>query len=121
VLAVERDRWACADAARNTSGQFHVEVLKAAVTPALVTDRLGGVDLVVMDPSREGAGRAVMTSFAALRPGPSRLVYVACDAACFARDLRVLLDAGWVLRSLKGFDLFPMTEHVELVAVIERP
>ncbi len=121
VLAVERDRWACADAARNTTGQLHVEVLRAAVTPALVTDRLSCVDLVVMDPSREGAGRAVMTSFAALQPGPRRLVYVACDPACFARDLRVLLDAGWALRSLKGFDLFPMTEHVELVAVIERP
>ena len=84
VLAVERDRWACADAARNTTGQLHVEVLRAAVTPALVTDRLSCVDLVVMDPSREGAGRAVMTSFAALQPGPRRLVYVACDPACFA-------------------------------------
>ena len=121
VLAVERDRWACADAARNTSGQLHVEVVKAAVTPALVTDRVRGVDLVVLDPSREGAGRAVMASLAALQPGPRRLVYVACDPASFARDLRVLLDAGWALRSLKGFDLFPMTEHVELVAVIERP
>ena len=36
-------------------------------------------------------------------------------------DLRVLLDAGWVLHSLKAFDLFPMTDHVELVAVIEPP
>ena len=121
VLAVERDRWACADAARNTADQPHVEVFKAAVTPALVSDGLGGMDLAVLDPSREGAGRAVMTSLAELEPGPRRIVYVACDPASFARDLRVLLDVGWVLRSLKAFDLFPMTEHVEIMAVVEPP
>jgi tRNA/tmRNA/rRNA uracil-C5-methylase (TrmA/RlmC/RlmD family) len=110
VLAVERDRWACADAARNTADQPHVEVFKAAVTPALVSDGLGGMDLAVLDPSREGAGRAVMTSLAELEPGPRRIVYVACD-----------LDVGWVLRSLKAFDLFPMTEHVEIMAVVEPP
>ena len=121
VLAVERDRWACADAARNTTGQLHVEVLRAAVTPALVTDRLSCVDLVVMDPShaRGRAGRHDFFRCASTRAPSARLRRV--YPACFARDLRVLLDAGWALRSLKGFDLFPMTEHVELVAVIERP
>jgi tRNA/tmRNA/rRNA uracil-C5-methylase (TrmA/RlmC/RlmD family) len=121
VLAVERDRWACADAATNTADQLQVEIFKAAVTPALVTHRLAGVDLVVLDPSREGAGRAVMDALAALQPGPRRIVYVACDPASFARDLRVLLDAGWRVSSLRGFDMFPMTEHVELVAVIDPP
>ena len=121
VLAVERDRWACADAARNTADQPHVQVLKAAVTPALVSERLGGLDLVVLDPSREGAGRAVMTSLVALQPGPRRIVYVACDPASFARDLRVVLDSGWTLRWLRAFDLFPMTEHVEIMAVVDSP
>jgi len=121
VVAVERDRWACADAARNTADQPQVTARKAAVTPALVGELLGDVDLVVLDPSREGAGRAVMSSLAELEPGPRRIVYVACDPASFARDLRVLLDAGWALDSLRGFDMFPMTEHVELVAVISAP
>ncbi len=84
VLAVERDRWACADAARNTSDQPHVDVVKAAVTPALVTNRLAGSDLAVLDPSREGAGRSVMEALARLRPAPRRIVYVACDPASFA-------------------------------------
>jgi tRNA/tmRNA/rRNA uracil-C5-methylase (TrmA/RlmC/RlmD family) len=119
VLAVERDRWACADAATNTADQPQVEVRKASVTPALVADALGGVSLVVLDPSREGAGRGVMTSLCGLQPAVRRIAYVACDPASFARDLRVLLDAGWQLRSLRCFDLFPMTEHVEIVAVIE--
>ena len=43
------------------------------------------------------------------------------SSASFARDLRVLLDASWTLRSLRGFDLFPMTEHVELVGILEAP
>jgi tRNA/tmRNA/rRNA uracil-C5-methylase (TrmA/RlmC/RlmD family) len=62
-----------------------------------------------------------MSSLAALEPGPGRVVYVACDPASFARDLRVLLDAGWTIGSLQAFDLFPMTEHVELVVVIDPP
>jgi tRNA/tmRNA/rRNA uracil-C5-methylase (TrmA/RlmC/RlmD family) len=46
---------------------------------------------------------------------------VACDPASFARDLRVMLDARWSIRSLRAFDLFPMTEHVELVGMLEPP
>ena len=121
VLAVERDRWACANAARNTADLPQVEVRKAAVTPAVVGRWLGTADLVILDPSRDGAGRAVIAALAALDPGPRRMVYVSCDAASFARDLRVLLDASWALQSLQGFDLFPMTEHVELVAVLDPP
>jgi tRNA/tmRNA/rRNA uracil-C5-methylase (TrmA/RlmC/RlmD family) len=121
VLAVERDRWACADASQNTADQPQVKIRKSTVSPELVSEALEGVDLVVLDPSREGAGRAVMGSLAALKSGPRRIVYVACDPASFARDLRVMLDAGWVLASLKAFDMFPMTEHVELVAVIDPP
>jgi tRNA/tmRNA/rRNA uracil-C5-methylase (TrmA/RlmC/RlmD family) len=49
------------------------------------------------------------------------VVYVSCDAASFARDVRVLLDEGWELTTLRVFDIFPMTEHVELVARIEPP
>jgi tRNA/tmRNA/rRNA uracil-C5-methylase (TrmA/RlmC/RlmD family) len=119
VLAVERDRWACADAAQNSADLPQVQILKAAVTPAFVTRALGKANLVLLDPAREGAGRPVMSSIAALVPGPRRIAYVSCDPASFARDLRVLLDAGWTLNSLQAFDLFPMTEHVELVAFIE--
>ena len=47
------------------------------------------------------------------------MVYVSCDPSSFSRDLRVLLDADWTLTSLRAFDIFPMTEHVELVAALE--
>jgi tRNA/tmRNA/rRNA uracil-C5-methylase (TrmA/RlmC/RlmD family) len=117
VLAVEEDARACADAARNVSDLPHVRVRTAPVTPGLL--RGLRADLVVLDPPRAGAGLAVTRELARMRP--RRLAYVACDPASFARDLRVLLDAGWSIGSLRAFDLFPQTEHVELVAVLEPP
>lgn len=120
VLAVEQDARACADAARNVHDLPHVRVRTAPVTPALLRGAgADGVDLVVLDPPRAGAGLAVSRALAQLTP--RRLAYVACDPASFARDLRVLLDAGWGVAGLRAFDLFPMTEHIELVAVLEPP
>jgi tRNA/tmRNA/rRNA uracil-C5-methylase (TrmA/RlmC/RlmD family) len=121
VVAVERSGRACADAARNAEDLHHVEIVRSEVDADLVADGLGGPDLVVLDPAREGAGRAVTEALVSLRPPPRRVAYVSCDPASFARDLRVALDAGWTVGSLRGFDLFPMTEHVELVAVLEPP
>ena len=60
-----------------------------------------------------------------LDPGEPAMRAVTCylqhGRGALARDLRVLLDAGWSLTELRGLDLFPMTEHVELVAVLEPP
>lgn len=117
VLAVEASARACADAARNSDDQPWVRVRTAPVTPALVS-RLD-VDLVVLDPPRAGAGLEVTKALSALRP--RAVAYVSCDAASYARDLRVLLDAGWSVGSLRVLDLFPWTEHVELVSVLTPP
>jgi tRNA/tmRNA/rRNA uracil-C5-methylase (TrmA/RlmC/RlmD family) len=121
VVALERSRRACADATRNTRGLDGIEVVRSDVTATTVARRLQARDLVVLDPSREGAGQAVMGALAAIDPPPRRMAYVSCDPASFSRDLRVMLDAGWKVRSLRGFDLFPMTEHIELVCILEPP
>jgi tRNA/tmRNA/rRNA uracil-C5-methylase (TrmA/RlmC/RlmD family) len=118
VLAVEASARATADAARNTADLPQVRVRTSAVDARLL-DRIGRTDLVVLDPPRAGAG--IDTTRALARMRPRRLAYVACDPASFARDLRVLLDAGWSLVGLRALDLFPMTEHVELVSVLEPP
>ena len=94
---------------------------RADVTPRLVATALGRPDVVVLDPARQGAGAPVMQALAAHAASVKKIVYVACDPSSFARDLRVLLDEGWGLAELRAFDIFPMTEHVELVAVIEPP
>lgn len=121
VLAVERDRRACADAERNGRDYPQMSVKKASITPKFIETSLGQPDLLVLDPAREGAGQAVMTALSAHGATLRRLVYVSCDPASFGRDARVLLDAGWTLASIRAFDIFPMTEHVELVARFDPP
>jgi len=56
---------------------------------------------------------------ALVRRAPRRVVYVSCDAATLSRDLKGLLTGGFELVDLKAFDLFPMTEHVEVVALLD--
>jgi tRNA/tmRNA/rRNA uracil-C5-methylase (TrmA/RlmC/RlmD family) len=121
VLAVERDRRACADAEYNGKGLPQLRVKQASVTTSLVEQGIGRPDMVVLDPAREGAGKAVMAALHGHAATLRRLVYVSCDPSSFSRDIRVLLDVGWELTSLRAFDIFPMTEHVELVAALEPP
>jgi len=112
VLAVEAAPRAAADAARNTDDLAWVRVRTATVTPSV----LRPVDLVVLDPPRAGAGPEVSTALTDV--GARAIAYVSCDAATLARDLRVFLDAGWQLSSLRAWDLYPQTEHVELLALL---
>lgn len=121
VLAVERDRRACADARHNGSTFPNLRVLEGDVTPAVLDSALGRPDIVVLDPAREGAGTAVMRALAAHAPTLRTLIYVSCDPSSFGRDVRVLLDEGWRVTALRAFDIFPMTEHVELVAGLAPP
>lgn len=117
VLAVEAGSRACADAARNSADLPWVKVRTEMVSPALV--RRHPADLVVLDPPRAGAGLEVSRALAATRP--RALAYVSCDPATFARDLRVFLDAGWEVAALRALDLFPQTEHVEIVCGLRPP
>jgi len=78
----------------------------------------GPVDLVVLDPPRQGARRKVVREIA--RRTPRRIAYVACDPAALARDTAYLREAGYSLASLRALDLFPMTHHVECVALFHR-
>jgi tRNA/tmRNA/rRNA uracil-C5-methylase (TrmA/RlmC/RlmD family) len=121
VVALERSGRACADASRNAGTRTHVAIHREDVSPQSVARRLGTPDLVVLDPARSGAGLPVMQALIDLDPAPRRIAYVSCDPASFARDLRLMTDAGWSMPTLRGFDLFPMTEHVELVAMLEPP
>ena len=121
VLAVERDRRACADAEYNGHERPQLRVRRASITPNLIEHGIGRPDLVVLDPAREGVGKGVMAALNGLATNLRRVVYVSCDPSSFSRDLRVLLDVHWTLASLRAFDIFPMTEHVELVAALEPP
>ena len=119
VLAVEAEGPAVACARRNVATRPWVELRPGRVERVLKPLVRQGIraDLVVLDPPRTGAGRAVTAQVAAL--GPRAVAYVACDPAALARDTAYLREAGYGLRSVRGFDAFPMTHHVECVAVFE--
>lgn len=74
--------------------------------------------VVVLDPPRAGAGREVVELLADL--DPVRIVYVACDPVALARDLATFRAHGYDTRSVRAFDLFPHSHHVEAVAVLSR-
>ena len=118
VVAVEADRTACGHARANLAP------LKAAVVECGPTDRVlrAGLDepfdLVVLDPPREGARRAVVEQVVDRRP--RAVAYVACDPAALGRDVAIFAEHGYDLTAVRAFDLFPMTHHVECVALLTR-
>jgi len=115
VVSVESDRRAAKDARRNLHDRSQVQLVHAPVERALGSEQIGSADVVVLDPPRTGAKRAV-AGIAALTP--RRVVYVACDPAALARDLASFADLGYRLDVLRAFALFPMTHHVECVATL---
>ncbi len=117
VTAVESSPYAARDARENARGLSQVRVREWSVSARAINDAVGEGDLVVLDPPRNGLAKGVVQAL--LRRAPRRIVYVSCDAATFARDLKAFLDGGFRLAELKVFDLFPMTEHVELVALLD--
>jgi tRNA/tmRNA/rRNA uracil-C5-methylase (TrmA/RlmC/RlmD family) len=121
VVAVEGAREACRHARDNLGGG------RVGGTPLVehgTVDRVLSAsydepfDLVVLDPPREGARRKVVGQI--VDRAPRAIAYVACDPASLARDLATFAGLGYPLAELRAFDLFPMTHHVECVALLER-
>lgn len=73
-------------------------------------------DVIVVDPPRKGCDEACLSTM--LKMQPSRIVYVSCDSATLARDLKILCDGGYEIRKIRGVDQFGMTVHVEMVCCL---
>ena len=73
---------------------------------------------VIIDPPRKGCDESFRTQLLAF--APQRIVYVSCDPATQARDLRVFLDGGYEIETIQPFDLFPQTRHIENVVTLKR-
>jgi tRNA/tmRNA/rRNA uracil-C5-methylase (TrmA/RlmC/RlmD family) len=118
---VEADAAACAAADANLAALPQAEVWQGEVDADGLAELLDGLgsrpDVVVLDPPRAGAGRAVSTLLAGT--GARAVVYVACDPAALARDVATFAAAGYRLAAVRAFDAFPMTAHVECVALLE--
>ena len=75
-------------------------------------------DVIVVDPPRKGVSADVIEAISAM--APQRVVYVSCDPATLARDLKLLTAAGYTLQTAEAFDLFPRCAHVETVVLLSR-
>lgn len=75
-------------------------------------------DVIVVDPPRKGCAESLLKTIVDM--GPEKVVYVSCDSATLARDLRYLCDRGYELARVQGVDQFPQTTHVETVALLTR-
>jgi 23S rRNA (uracil1939-C5)-methyltransferase len=122
VIAVESEPRAADDLRANLAraGRTNVRVRAERAARALKSADVARLapELVVLDPPRTGIGEGEAAALARL--AARRIVYVSCDPATLARDLRVLLATGYRLASCQGFDLFPQTPHLEALALIER-
>ncbi len=115
VVAVEGDRTASRHSRDNLAAYPWTRSLAGRVDRVLGRG-VGAADIVVLDPPRVGAKRQVVRQITALRP--RAVAYVACDPAALARDVAYFAEHGYTLDRLRAFDLFPMTHHVECVALL---
>ena len=117
VTAVEADRAAVRAGRVALRDLPQVEWIDRSVESWLRDSEHDAPDGVVLDPPRSGAGMATMATLAGA--GIPRLLYVACDPVALARDIRVAREAGYRVSALRSFDAFPMTHHLETVALFE--
>lgn len=110
---IESSKSATGDAVRNFVNNPNVKIARGDVVKLL--PRITQADVVILDPPRDGAGKIVLSEIA--RMAARAVVYVACDPAALARDTAYFLEFGYLLAKIRAFDLFPMTHHIECVAL----
>ncbi len=121
VISLEVDEGAVAAARRSVAaaGLENVTLLQGDAALNLKAILPGSIQCAVVDPTRAGCSPETLHQLARIKA--RRLIYVSCDAATLARDLRVLLDNGYELETVRPFDLFPQTAHIESVSALRLP
>jgi 23S rRNA (uracil1939-C5)-methyltransferase len=118
VVAVEGDRQGAEDLATNAAPLgTGVRVVASAVETFLTRARHAATATILIDPPRTGMSKEAARLIVAA--SARRVVYVSCDVATLARDVRRFVDGGYRLSHFEAFDLFPNTAHVESVAVLD--
>lgn len=122
VYGVEVVPEAIQDAKRNAKlneiENIEFEVGKAEETMGKWKEVNIKADVIVVDPPRKGCDRALLDTMIEMKP--TRVVYVSCNPATLARDLRVLADGGFNVEYVQPVDMFPQTNHVETVVLMSR-
>jgi tRNA/tmRNA/rRNA uracil-C5-methylase (TrmA/RlmC/RlmD family) len=117
VVSVDSSRAATRSARATLADLPQVNVITDSVRRALTAQR-AGADVAVLDPPRGGAGREVIDLLAAAQV--PRLVHIGCEAASFARDIGLYQRHGYAVEKISVFDSFPLTHHIECVALLTR-
>lgn len=115
--AVESSKQAVADGERSTQDLKDLTFVKSDVLEFLKRAK-PEYDTVVLDPPRSGAAGKVIAALVKL--SPRNIIYVACDPVALARDVKLLSAAGYQIRGLESFDIFPHTHHFECVLALSR-
>lgn len=115
VVSVDSSRAATRSARATLADLPQVNVITDSVRRALTAQR-GAADVAVLDPPRGGAGREVIDLLAAA--DVARIVHIGCEAASFARDIGLYQRHGYAVDKISVFDSFPLTHHIECVALL---
>ena len=110
---VEAGRSATDDARHNFQGYSNIFIHTGDVEREI--RKFSHADVIILDPPRTGAGKSVIDSMAEIKA--RAIVYVACDPAALARDTTYLNESGYHLDDIRALDLFPMTHHIESIAL----
>jgi len=113
VIAIEESHSAAGDSALNLEGFPNVE-MRAGKVEEILPLLEATPDAIILDPPRPGCAPVVTAAIAKFRP--TSVVYVSCNPATLARDLRLLVDAGYQVEAVTPLDMFPQTGHIECVA-----
>ena len=106
------------NAAQNGMENAEFFCMDAGQAAKMLADRRIRPDVIVVDPPRKGVSADVIEAISAM--APQRVVYVSCDPATLARDLKLLTAAGYTLQTAEAFDLFPRCAHVETVVLLSK-
>ena len=101
------------------NAKFYVGAAEDVVPAVINSDSKSKCpDVVVVDPPRKGCDKTLLETIATMNP--KRLVYVSCDSATLARDIKILTELGFTLKKVRPVDMFPHTVHVETVALLSK-
>jgi 23S rRNA (uracil1939-C5)-methyltransferase len=117
IVAIEESSSAVKDAAVNIMGSGNIE-FRQGKAEAVLPQLSGEVDVAIVDPPRLGCHPRAIAAL--LQLSPRKIIYVSCDPATLARDLRTLCQGGYHLVEVQPVDMFPQTYHVECVATLVR-
>lgn len=122
VTGIENIKPAVEDAARNAerNGAGNADFICADAAEALpeLIEKGTRPDVIVIDPPRKGCDKAVLNAITG--SAVQRVIYVSCDPATLARDVRILVDGGYSIQKVQPIDMFPQTAHVETVVLLSK-